>query len=84
MGILNNMKPYLTVIIPSYNEKENIKRDVLSGVRKFMQKKKYSWEVIISDDGSTDGSKEIIEKQIKSAFRVSMNDLQVHYCSIST
>ena len=57
-------KLYLSVIIPCYNEEENLKRDVLSEVRKFMLKKNFDWEVIISDDGSTDKSKELVESQI--------------------
>ena len=65
LDILNNMKPFLTVVIPSYNEKENLKRGVLSDVRSFMQKKKFVWEVLVSDDGSTDGSKKLVEEQIK-------------------
>lgn len=58
------MKAYLTVVIPCYNEKENLQRGVLEEVYNFLKKQKFSWEVIISDDGSTDNSKEIIKKQI--------------------
>lgn len=56
--------PYLSVIIPCYNEHENLKRGVLEGVYKFLRKKKFSWEVVISDDGSTDDSKALIKNQI--------------------
>ena len=59
------MKPFLSVIIPCYNEKENLNRGVLREVNDYMKKQKYSWEVIVSDDGSTDGSIEIVESQIK-------------------
>lgn len=59
-------KLYLTVIIPCYNEAENIKRGVLKDVRRFLITKKFEWEVIISDDGSVDGSKKLISRQIKS------------------
>jgi len=45
-------KPYLSVVIPSYNETENLKRGVLSQVNDYLKKQKYSWEVIVSDDGS--------------------------------
>lgn len=50
------MKPYLSVIIPSFNEMKNIERNVLSEVVDYLSKQKYSWEVILSDDGSTDGT----------------------------
>ncbi len=45
---------FLSVIIPSYNEKENLQRGVLSEVRNYLSKQKYTWEVIVSDDGSPD------------------------------
>src|SRR3989344_6882040 len=45
-------KIYLSVIIPSYNETANLKRGVLSEVNTYLARQKYSWEVIISDDGS--------------------------------
>lgn len=43
---------YLSVIIPSYNETENLKRGALAEVRDYLKKQKYTWEVIVSDDGS--------------------------------
>lgn len=58
-------KTYLSVIIPCYNEEKNLKRGVLDEVEKYLQKQKYSSEVIISDDGSTDKSIKIVEKFVK-------------------
>lgn len=48
------MDIFLSVVIPSYNEAENLRRGVLDEVRQYLQKQKYSWEVIVSDDGSPD------------------------------
>lgn len=45
-------KVYLSVVIPSYNETANLKRGVLVEVNSYLIKQKYTWEVIISDDGS--------------------------------
>lgn len=60
------MKPvFLSVIIPCYNEDANLHRGVLREVYDFMQTKKFNWEVLVSDDGSTDDSIELVEKQIK-------------------
>ena len=56
---------YLSVVIPCYNETENLQRGVLDEVNDFLTKQEFSWEVIIADDGSTDESREIIERQIK-------------------
>ncbi|RJR23683.1 glycosyltransferase [Candidatus Microgenomates bacterium] len=60
-----NKKPYLSVVIPCYNEKENLERGVLDEVYDFLRKQDFLWEVIISDDGSTDESRELVAKQIK-------------------
>jgi glycosyltransferase involved in cell wall biosynthesis len=50
------MKPYLSVVIPAYNEEINLKRGVLNSVRDYLNEKKFSWEVLILDDGSKDGT----------------------------
>lgn len=55
-------KPKLSIVIPNYNEKENLDRGVLAEVYRYLKSVSYSWEVIISDDGSTDGSKEIAQE----------------------
>ena len=54
-------KYFLSVVIPCFNEENNLKRGVLDQVREYLEKQKYSWEVIISDDGSTDGSLKFVE-----------------------
>lgn len=58
-------KPYLSIIIPCYNERENLQRGVLEEVAAFLSKQTFSWEVIISDDGSTDDSRRLVLEQIK-------------------
>lgn len=45
---------FLSVVIPSYNETENLKQGVLEEVRDYLKGQEYTWEVIISDDGSPD------------------------------
>ncbi|MFC1649224.1 glycosyltransferase [Patescibacteria group bacterium] len=59
-------KLFLSVVIPSYNEEANLKRGVLSEIHDFMLGQNISWEVIISDDGSTDGSRKFVDTQIKN------------------
>ena len=56
---------FLSIIIPCYNEEENIKKGVLKNVYKYLSERKYPWEVIISDDGSTDNSRQLIKEEIK-------------------
>jgi len=60
------MSTFLSVIIPCYNEEENLKRGVLSEVYNYLKTKDFEWEVIISNDGSTDRSKELVLEKIKN------------------
>lgn len=55
-------KAHLSVVIPSYNEKKNISRGVLDQVVTYLKKQDYEWEVILSDDGSTDGTPEYLDE----------------------
>ncbi len=59
---MNNF--FLSVVIPSYNESENIKRGVLGAVEDYLRRKGYKHEVIIVDDGSTDDSTELLEEEL--------------------
>ncbi len=52
------MKPYLSVVIPAYNEEHNLKARVLDDVHTYLAKQKYPWEVLIVNDGSTDKTAE--------------------------
>lgn len=47
---------FLSVVIPAYNEKKNIGKQVLEPAVEYLQQQSYTWEMVISDDGSTDGS----------------------------
>jgi glycosyltransferase involved in cell wall biosynthesis len=52
----------ISIIIPAFNEKEYIEK-VIDAVYK--KKKEFNLEIIVSDDGSTDGTLEIIKKNKK-------------------
>ena len=69
------MDMFITIIIPCYNEEENLKRGVLREIYSYLKKKKFDWEVIISDDESSDNSKELIEREIKDlkGFKIIVN-----------
>ncbi len=51
----------LTIVIPAFNEKENIPF-LVSNLKKTIQRWPYSVEVLIVNDGSSDGSREILDK----------------------
>jgi glycosyltransferase involved in cell wall biosynthesis len=53
---------YLSIVVPSYNEKTNLRKGVLDKIEHFLSKQKYLSEVIIVDDGSTDGSITLVEE----------------------
>lgn len=56
---------YLSVVIPCYDEMANLQKGVLGKVAHFLNKEKFPYEVIIVDDGSTDGSVEFIQEIIE-------------------
>src|SRR3990167_6745243 len=55
-------KVFLSVVIPSFDEMANLQKGVLDKVEHFLNKKRFSYEVIVVDDGSTDGSVEFVKK----------------------
>jgi len=61
------MQTTLSVIIPCYNEMANLRKGVLEKIDSFLRKQKYTWEVVIVDDGSNDGSLEFVEKFVKES-----------------
>ena len=69
------MKPFLSVIIPMFNEERNLKRGVLEEIDHYLKKQDYQSEVIVSDDGSTDASLKIVDKYVKyhSRFKLLKN-----------
>lgn len=54
----------LSVVIPSYNESENLKKGVLEEVGNYLDKGRLDYEVIVVDDGSTDDSVYFFKKYI--------------------
>jgi glycosyltransferase involved in cell wall biosynthesis len=67
-----SQKPFLSVIIPSYNEQKNLKRGVLDEVLAYLKKQSYEWELILSDDGSTDGTIASLEEFAKKSARITV------------
>jgi len=52
---------WLTVVIPAYNEKVNLARGTLELVAGYLVARKYPWEAVIVDDGSTDGTGQLLD-----------------------
>lgn len=53
--------PFLSIIIPSYNEETNIRLGSLDKVSRYLERQSYSWEVILVDDGSTDATSHLLD-----------------------
>jgi len=51
----------VSIIIPCYNEENNLKRGVLEVVFSFLKNVDFKWEVIIANDQSTDNSLKIVK-----------------------
>lgn len=61
--------PYLSVIVPIFNEEKRINN--LNHIVSYLKKQKYSWEVIVVDDGSTDKTQKFL-KLLKNKLRFSL------------
>lgn len=56
------MKPFLSVVMPAYNEEYNLRTGVLDSVFDYLTEQKYSWEILFVDDGSTDNTAKLAEE----------------------
>lgn len=72
---MKNIK--LSVIIPAYNEEQLIEK-TLGIVLRFLKKKKYDWEVIVVDDGSTDNTSDLVNKLAKKENRLRLIKLSTN------
>lgn len=55
------MPPFLSVVIPAYNEASNIRAGALESVRQYLDAQSYEHEVIVVDDGSQDETAALAE-----------------------
>jgi len=63
-------KPYLSVVIPAYNEQANFASGVLTPALQFLSAQEYPWQVIFVDDGSTDNTGQLLAGLAKSDPRI--------------
>ncbi|MDQ6693620.1 MAG: glycosyltransferase family 2 protein [Chloroflexota bacterium] len=56
---------FLSVVIPAYNESSRLP-DALGKVKKYLNGRDYSYEVLVVDDGSDDNTVEVVEREAKN------------------
>lgn len=66
-------KPYLSVVVPAFNEEERIASTIDSLVG-YLSKCSYQWELLVINDGSTDSTAQIVSVISKSDGRVRLID----------
>jgi dolichyl-phosphate beta-glucosyltransferase len=58
-------RPYISLVVPAYNEQGRLPA-TLDKMRTFLTRQSFSYEVLIVDDGSADGTAAIVEDTIPS------------------
>ena len=76
----------VSIVIPSYNETAEMKMQALDDVFAYLKDQKYSYEVILVDDGSTNNSLPKVKEHIKKlkgykpeTWRYRIDDIRVFY-----
>ena len=70
------MKPYLSVIIPAYNEAKRLPLTLID-IGKHLSKSEFSYEIIVVDNNSTDATSEIVKR-----FSHLINNLKLIRCNV--
>lgn len=65
-------QPFLSVVIPAYNEETNIRLGAFDKVARYLDGQQYGWEVIVVDDGSSDNTSQLAEEFIEHNNRFSI------------
>ncbi len=56
-----NKKPFLSVIIPAYNEVKRLPITLID-IDKYLSRVKFSYEILVVNDGSVDGTAEVVRR----------------------
>ena len=52
--------PFLSIVVPAYNEEARITQ-TLATLVDYLKRQSYSWEVVVADDGSEDGTASLVQ-----------------------
>lgn len=68
------MTPFLSIIISAYNESENIRRGCLLQMWDYLRNQKYTWEMIIVNDGSSDDTSSLLHQFVSGKPQIKIID----------
>jgi len=68
-------QPYLSIIIPAYNEAERIPKTLLD-IDKRLEHAEYSYEILVVNDGSSDNTAEIVRSMAKVVRNLKLIDIK--------
>ncbi len=75
---MNGEKPYLSVIIPCYNEEKTIGETLLS-IDKYLTKQNFDYEILVEADGSADKTVEVARNFQKMVRNLTVFDNQPNH-----
>jgi glycosyltransferase involved in cell wall biosynthesis len=55
-------QPFLSVVVPAYNEQRRLP-ETLAQILTYLKRQAYRSELIVADDGSTDGTAALVEER---------------------
>jgi len=68
---------HLSIVIPAYNEQDRI-AGTLASTLSYLTKQDFHSEVVVVSDGSTDGTKAVVENEFHAGRNVSLKALEYH------
>ena len=63
------MNPFLSIVVPVFNEEVRI-RSFVDQMRGYLSTTTASWEIVVVDDGSSDGTKATVEELARADPRI--------------
>jgi len=66
----------ISIVFPAYNEAERIEK-AIKETEKFLKKINYDYEIIVAEDGSTDGTDKIVQRLVNDKIRLFHSDVRL-------
>ncbi len=66
----------ISIVFPAYNEAERIEK-AIKETEKFLKKINYDYEIIVAEDGSTDGTDKIVQRLVNGKIRLFHSDVRL-------